>query len=41
MAAINTQSLAQDGDFIITMSTLTASVTITGAAGLSAAVLQG
>lgn len=41
MAAITTQSLMQDGAFAITMSTLTASDTITVAAGLTAAALLG
>ena len=41
MTAIATQSLTQDGAFAITMSTLTASDTITVAAGLTAAALLG
>ena len=41
MAAITTQSITQDGAFALTFATLSASDTITVAAGLTAAVLQG
>ena len=41
MAAITTQALAQDGAFALTFTTLSASDTITVAAGLTAAVLHG
>ena len=41
MAAITTQSLAQDGAFALTFATLSTSDTITVAAGLTAAALLG